>query len=187
MRLPNAGKAFVEEPKLGYLLRAEKKGDFFQAIGFSTWEPESLRDALLGHARRQEVSRTLKTPFGVKYVLDGLLKSSDERDPETWSVWIVETGRDRSRFLTAYSPVKEVSMIGEFDRIALTRYLPEDSLVAGDAGTVIHVYEGGKGYEVEFFALSGRTLAVATVMAEDVRLVGDEDVTHARTRERSEA
>lgn len=78
-------------------------------------------------------------------------------------------------------------MIGEFEKVALTRDLPEENLVAGDAGTVVHVYEGGRGYEVEFFALSGRTLAVSTVMAEDVRPVGDEDVTHARTRERSEA
>lgn len=78
-------------------------------------------------------------------------------------------------------------MVGEFERIVLTRDLPKDGLVAGDVGTVVHVYEGGKGYEAEFFALSGRTLAVATVMAEDVRSVGDEDVTHARTRERSEA
>ena len=52
MQLPNAEKAFVEEPKLGYLLRAEEKGGFFEAVGFSTREPESLRDALLGHARR---------------------------------------------------------------------------------------------------------------------------------------
>lgn len=82
MRLPNAEKAFVEEPKLGYLLRAEEKGGFFEAVGFSASEPETLRDALLGHARRQEVSRTLQTPFGVKYVLDGPLKSPDGRDPE---------------------------------------------------------------------------------------------------------
>jgi Domain of unknown function (DUF4926) len=78
-------------------------------------------------------------------------------------------------------------MIGEFERVALTRDLPEECLVAGDAGTVVHVYEGGKGYEVEFFALNGRTIAVATVMADDVRPVGDEDVTHARTRDHTEA
>lgn len=78
-------------------------------------------------------------------------------------------------------------MIEEFERVAPARDLPEESLVAGDAGTVVHVYEGGKGYEVEFFSLSGRTLAVSTVMAEDVRPVGDEDITHARTRHRSEA
>jgi hypothetical protein len=78
-------------------------------------------------------------------------------------------------------------MIGEFERVALTRDLPEEGLVAGDAGTVVHVYEGGKGYEVEFFALNGRTIAVATVMADDVRPVGDEDVTHARTREHTDA
>jgi hypothetical protein len=78
-------------------------------------------------------------------------------------------------------------MIGEFERVALTRDLPEEGLVAGDAGTVVHVYEGGKGYEVELFALNGRTIAVVTVMADDVRPVGDEDVTHARTREHTEA
>ena len=78
-------------------------------------------------------------------------------------------------------------MIGEFERVALTRDLPEEGLVAGDAGTVVHVYEGGKGYEVEFFALNGRTIAVATVIADDVRPVGDEDVTHARTPEHTEA
>lgn len=73
-------------------------------------------------------------------------------------------------------------MIREFERVVLTRDLPEENLVAGDAGTVVHIYEAGKGYEVEFFSLSGRTLAVSTVMAEDVRPVGDEDVTHARSR-----
>jgi len=78
-------------------------------------------------------------------------------------------------------------MTNELERVVLTRDLPEEGLVAGDAGTVVHVYEDGKGYEVEFFALSGRTLAVATVMAEDVRPVGDEDVTHARSREHPEA
>jgi hypothetical protein len=73
-------------------------------------------------------------------------------------------------------------VIREFERVALTRDMPEENLVAGDAGTVVHIYEGGKGYEVEFFSLSGRTLAVSTVMAEGVRPVGDEDITHARTR-----
>ncbi|CAN5670546.1 MAG: DUF4926 domain-containing protein [Actinomycetota bacterium] len=78
-------------------------------------------------------------------------------------------------------------MIEEFEKVALTRDMPEENLVAGDAGTVVHIYEGGKGYEVEFFSLSGRTLAVSTVVAEDVRPVGDEDITHARTRAHSEA
>lgn len=74
-------------------------------------------------------------------------------------------------------------MTNEFERVVLTCDLPGEGLIAGDAGTVVHVYEGGKGYEVEFFALNGRTLAVATVMAEDVRPGGDGDVTHARSRE----
>lgn len=101
-RLPNAERAFVEEPKLGYLLRVEEKGGFFEAIGFSVREPDALRRSLLGHAREGAVAHTLRTPFGVKYVLDGPLKSPDGRDPETRSVWILEHGSERPRFLTAY-------------------------------------------------------------------------------------
>jgi hypothetical protein len=101
-RLPNAERAFVEEPKLGYLLRVEEKGGFFGAIDFSVREPDALRRSLLGHAREGSVVHTLRTPFGVKYVLDGPLKSPDGRDPETRSVWILEHGSDRPRFLTAY-------------------------------------------------------------------------------------
>ncbi len=78
-------------------------------------------------------------------------------------------------------------MITAYEKVALTRDVPEERLVAGDAGTVIHVYEGGRGYEVEFFSLNGHTLAVATVEAKDIRAVSDEDVTHARPRARSEA
>ena len=33
MRLPNAEKAFVEEPKLGYLLRTEEKETFSKPSG----------------------------------------------------------------------------------------------------------------------------------------------------------
>jgi hypothetical protein len=89
-RLSNAERAFVEEPKLGYLLRVEEKGGFFEAIGFSVRDPDALRRSLLEHAREGTVVHTLGTPFGVK------------RDPETRSVWILEHGSDRPRFLTAY-------------------------------------------------------------------------------------
>ena len=72
-------------------------------------------------------------------------------------------------------------MIRELDRVALTDALPEYGLEPGDVGTVVHVYKGGKGYEVEFFSLTGDTIAVATVSASQVRPVADADVLHART------
>ena len=56
-------------------------------------------------------------------------------------------------------------MIKEHDRIVLTSDLPKEGLKAGDVGTVIHVHEGGKAFEVEFLTLDGKTVAVATVQA----------------------
>ena len=62
-------------------------------------------------------------------------------------------------------------MIKEHDRIVLTTDLPEDGLAAGDVGTVVHVYAQGAAYEVEFFTLDGRTAAVVTIEASQVRPV----------------
>ena len=60
-------------------------------------------------------------------------------------------------------------MIKEHDVVVLTQDLPEDRLKAGDVGTVVHIHRGGAGYTVEFMTLSGRTIAVTTVMASHVR------------------
>jgi hypothetical protein len=71
-------------------------------------------------------------------------------------------------------------MIKEHDLIVLTQDLPEEGLTAGDVGTVVHIHEGGAGYEVEFMTLSGRTVAVATVMGSQVRPVSARDLVHVR-------
>ena len=39
---------------------------------------------------------------------------------------------------------------------------------------------GGAAYEVEFMTFAGKTIAVATVEASDVRPVGERDVSHVR-------
>ncbi|HKZ77734.1 MAG TPA: DUF4926 domain-containing protein [Pyrinomonadaceae bacterium] len=71
-------------------------------------------------------------------------------------------------------------MIKEHDRVVLTRAIPAERLVAGDVGTVVHLYSDGKAYEVEFVALDGHTAAVVTVEALDVRPVLPGEIPHAR-------
>ena len=71
-------------------------------------------------------------------------------------------------------------MINERDIVVLTQDLPEERLTAGDVGTVVHIHDGGAGYEIEFMTLSGRTIAVATVMASQVRAVSFRDLVHVR-------
>jgi hypothetical protein len=71
-------------------------------------------------------------------------------------------------------------MIQEHERAILTRDIPEKALKAGDVGTIVHVYSDGAAYEIEFFALDGRTLDVVTVEADQVRQVGHRDMLHVR-------
>lgn len=71
-------------------------------------------------------------------------------------------------------------MIKELDSVILTSDLPELGLAAGDVGAVVMVHEGGAGYEVEFMALDGETLAITTLDAGQVRPITRREIAHAR-------
>ncbi|MEX0613254.1 MAG: DUF4926 domain-containing protein [Pirellulales bacterium] len=71
-------------------------------------------------------------------------------------------------------------MLREHDRVVLTTSMPGQGLVAGDVGTIVHVYHDGRAYEVEFVALDGHTTAVVTLEENQVRPVTPRDMTHTR-------
>jgi hypothetical protein len=71
-------------------------------------------------------------------------------------------------------------MIREHDLVVLVTAVPAEGFVAGDVGTVVHLYRDGQAYEVEFTTLEGKTAAVVTLEASQVRPVSHRDLTHAR-------
>ncbi len=71
-------------------------------------------------------------------------------------------------------------MIKEHQRVVLKAPIPAEGLESGDVGTVVHLYRDGRAYEVEFTTLAGKTAAVVTVGAEQVRPVNKREITHAR-------
>ncbi len=71
-------------------------------------------------------------------------------------------------------------MIKELDIVVLASDVPEYGLVDGDIGTVVLVHGGAKGYEVEFVALDGKTIAVTTLPSENVRPACRGEIPHAR-------
>ncbi len=73
-------------------------------------------------------------------------------------------------------------MIKEHERVVLKSDVPASGLKTGDVGTVVHVYSDKKAFEVEFVNLDGRTAAVVTLEAVQVRPVGPREITHARER-----
>ena len=71
-------------------------------------------------------------------------------------------------------------MIKEHDRVVLAATVPSEGLVTGDVGTVVHVYRDGEAYELEFTTLEGKTAAVITLEASQIRPVGQREIAHAR-------
>lgn len=61
----------------------------------------------------------------------------------------------------------ELSPMPEHTVVSLRRDLSEDGMKAGAKGTIVHVYEGGAGYEVEF-TRSGGIPKVVTVESADI-------------------
>jgi hypothetical protein len=71
-------------------------------------------------------------------------------------------------------------MIKELDMIVLADDLPEHGLERGDLGTVVLVHNAERGYEVEFVALDGETVAVVSLRPSQIRPIGRREIAHAR-------
>ena len=65
-------------------------------------------------------------------------------------------------------------------KIVLLNEIPESGLAAGDVGRVINSYEKGASFRVEFVNLNGVVIAVETLLAQQVRLVNQQDMVHSR-------
>ena len=71
------------------------------------------------------------------------------------------------------------SIFHELDPVVLRRDLPDSGLKAGDLGAIVHVYTPDT-VEVEFATAAGRTQALLTLQADDVRPVRDDDLLAVR-------
>ena len=74
-------------------------------------------------------------------------------------------------------------MIKEYNEIVLLVDKPEKGLMRGDVGIVVEIYDNHEGYEVEFMTKGGKTVAVVTLEAHEVRPIGNKDMLHVRELE----
>ena len=108
LKLPNAEQAIIPSDKVtDYLLSKSHligrwKARFFLSIGFSEAKADELKDALMNVARTGEVKSAITSDFGVKYVVEGVISGPGGRRAVIRTVWVVETGQDRPRLITAY-------------------------------------------------------------------------------------
>jgi len=71
-------------------------------------------------------------------------------------------------------------MIRELDTVVLTHDIDEYGLKQGDIGAVVHCYNDGEAFEVEFVTAEGRTFALLTLNRADIRPIGGREVLHVR-------
>lgn len=111
--LPNREHAVVPRPKIAdYLLSnahpdGQSKARFFTRFGFSAARWEVLAAALRRHASDHLVVRIEPSPFGQRYVIEGILHAPDGRTPLVRSIWFIATGGEVPWLVTAY-PGSEV-------------------------------------------------------------------------------
>jgi len=108
MQLPNRGQAYIPPQKLsGYLLSethavGSAKAKVFRALGFDESNINLLEQGLLTIARSIKVREVVSSPHDIKYVIEGSLDTPRGTSLLIRTVWILETGEDSPRFVTAY-------------------------------------------------------------------------------------
>lgn len=106
--LPNGTAAQIEDAKIrDYLLNPDNvqnggKAKRFTQYGFDRVDGPQLASALKNHPLTNQIANTAISSHGTKFVVKCNLQSPDQRNPCMMSVWIVETGQNIPRFVTAY-------------------------------------------------------------------------------------
>ena len=70
--------------------------------------------------------------------------------------------------------------VHELDSVMLLKDCPDQGLMKGDMGAVVMVHASGKAFAVEFVTLTGDTLGVLTLSADEVRPISARDMPHVR-------
>lgn len=108
MPLPFPDSLRVDQLKItGYLLseaNSRGKATFFLGMGFHPNRWQELAEALKTQALGHPVISKVDSPYGTRYGVEGELATPDGRQPRprVRTVWILETGSQTLRLITAY-------------------------------------------------------------------------------------
>lgn len=182
MKLPCADQAVIEPTKLhGYVLSTDHpvgrfKARFFEGLGYSVQAWARFEADLLSQHLAKEADELESTRYGQKYEIRAILRGPTG-EANVVSVWVVRRGehpaiRDRV-------PRRAAMTFHPLDVVVLDADLPKHGLRPGDLGTVVEIYEP-TALEVEFVTASGRTTALVSLPASDVRAVRDDDLVAVR-------
>lgn len=108
MELPNKKNAYIPPAKLkDYLLSethsvGKSKAKILRTAGFNETNVNLLKEGLIAIAHSETIEEAISSPHGVKYVINGTLKTPEGGIIKMRTVWIIERGQELPRFVTAY-------------------------------------------------------------------------------------
>ena len=109
MQLPNAARAYVDSAKVrDYLLSREHpvgrfKAAVFARLGYERTTAARLREDLQAIARTGDAEAGTPLPYGQPYRVHAILRGPNGRSLSPLvTIWIVRTGEDFPRLVTAY-------------------------------------------------------------------------------------
>jgi hypothetical protein len=105
-RLSHLDRAVVPEAKIvNYLLSVSHSGGhakarFLKGFGFRAQDWRVLREAIIAHARANDITASHRTHFGTRYEIDGPLLTPEGRTPIVRVVWFVDPQQNIPRLVT---------------------------------------------------------------------------------------
>ncbi len=108
MKVPSGHMAVIDREKItDYLLNPVHpdnggKAVFFQSLGFSGENWTTLSAAFRKLVEITEVTKSVESPHGWKYILDGPIDPPSGKSPLVRTIWIVDRGQNAPRLVTAY-------------------------------------------------------------------------------------
>ncbi len=108
MKLPNKANAHIPLPKLKDYLLSEthaggrSKAKFLRSFGFNEVNIDLLEQCLLAIVHSEDVQEVISSAHGIKYIIEGSLQTPTGDVVRMRTVWIIETGHESPRFVTAY-------------------------------------------------------------------------------------
>lgn len=112
MKVPYANLAYIQRnpPKdkiENYLLsltnsHSKPRAIFFRSKGFNERNMNLFEELMLQIVHVNNVSEEKRSPYGKKYVVNGAIQAPNGKYITLTTIWIVEKGRRKPVFVTAY-------------------------------------------------------------------------------------
>lgn len=108
MKLPNSDKVIISREKLTDYILSEThstgrfKARFFRTLGFNDANVSFFETILRTLADSEKIEEVIPSVYGTKYILDGKVNTPSGKTIRLRTVWIIEKGQNKPRFITVY-------------------------------------------------------------------------------------